>query len=169
MARWREAGEAARIVPLGKWVGTQVVDRGIGQGVVGDVHVVGMVVGHGPDDAELVGQIVPQPAVARPLDDAAVVARRRAGRDVPRVHVEPLEHRLARPGELLHVVHDHQRIVDPQMLQKGLVGRLVDAGLVPTQVDRHAVGDLVVQCRQHPLARSHGLFGHDRYLRYGTQ
>ena len=124
-------------------------------GMVGDVHVVGMVVGHGPDDAELVAQVVPQPPVATVLHDRALEAGRRLGGNVAGIDVEPLEHRLARLGKLLNGVHDDDLVGNAQVLQQRLVGELVDARLVAAQVDRHAVGRLVVQCGQHPLARGH--------------
>ena len=73
------------------------------------------------------------------------------GGDVTRVDVEPLQHRLARLGQLLHGVHDDDLIVDAQVLQQGLVGELVNARLVSPQVDRHAIGGLVVERLQQAL------------------
>ena len=49
-----------------------------------------------------------------------------------------------------------QLVLDAQVLQQRLVGELVDAGLVAAQVDRHAVGRLVVERRQQALAGGHG-------------
>ena len=57
-----------------------------------------------------------------PLKSAAA-----PGRDVPRVDVEPLEQRLARPGQLLHGVHDRHLVANAQVVDQGLVGELVDA------------------------------------------
>ena len=67
-----EAGEAGGVVAARERVAADVVDGGVGQRVMGDVHVEGLVVGHGPDDAEFVGQVVPEAAVAGVLLDAAV-------------------------------------------------------------------------------------------------
>ena len=124
--------------------------------MVGDVHVVRPVVGHGPDHAELVPQVVPQPAATPVLPDGAVEAGRGLGENVARIDVEPLEHRLARPGELLHRVHDDDLILNAQVLEQRRVGELVNARLVPAQVDRHAVGDLVIECPKQAIAGRHG-------------
>ena len=129
--------------------------------MVRDVHVERLVVGHRPGHAELVGQVVPEPAVALPLDDAALEIGRRAGGDVPRIDVEPLQQGLARPGKLLHGVHDDHRVVDSQKFRHRLVGKLVDARLVPAQIDRHAIGNLVVEGRQDALPGGHGFAGHE--------
>ena len=88
----------------------------VGQRMVRDVHVERLVVGHRPGHAELVGQVVPGPAVALPLDDAALEIGRRAGGDIPRIDVEPLQQRLARLGKLLHGVHDDHGVVQSQEL-----------------------------------------------------
>ena len=87
---------------------------------------------------------MPQPAVALACDDSALEIGGRSGRDVPRIDVKPLQQGLAGPGQLLHGVHDH-RVVDPQVLQQGLVGELVDPRLVAAQIDRHAIRDFMVQ------------------------
>ena len=85
--------------------------------MVGNVHVERPLVGHRPDDAELVAQIVPEPPVAPVLFDLALKVGWRLGCDVTGVNVEPLQHGLARPGELLHGVHDDRLIRHAQVRQ----------------------------------------------------
>ena len=82
--------------------------------MVRDVHVERLVVGHRPGHAELIGQVVPEAAVALPLDNAALEIGRRAGGDIPRIDVEPLQQRLAGLGKLLHGIHDDHGVVKAQ-------------------------------------------------------
>ena len=123
--------------------------------MVGNIHVIRAVVGHGPDHAELVAQVVPQPPVAAVLPDCAVEPGRGLGGDIAGIDVEPLQYRLARLGQLLHGVHDDDAVLDAQVLDERLVGELMDARLVSAQVDRHAVGDFVVDRLQEALAGGH--------------
>ncbi len=148
----------AGIIALGEGIRADVLDLGLGQRMMRDVHVQRRVVRHGPGHAELVRQIVPGAAVPLPSDDLALEIRRGSGVDVAGIDAQPLEHRLAGPGQLLHGVHDRHVVLDAQVPDQGLVGDAMDARLVAAQIDRHAVRLLVVQRLEQSLARSHGLF-----------
>ena len=74
-----------------------------------------MFVGHRPDDAELIAEVVPQPAVAMALHDPALETGRGLGGNVAGVDVEPLQHGLRRLGKLLNGVHDRNLLGNPQM------------------------------------------------------
>ncbi len=93
-----EALEAGGVVALGERVVPDLLDRHARQRRMGDVHVVRIVVRHGPGYAELVGEVVPQPPVPPVLDDAALEALGPAGPDVARVHAQALKHGLGGHG-----------------------------------------------------------------------
>ena len=99
---------------------------------------------------------VPQPPTAMVLLDVVPEAGCGLGGDVARIDMEPLQHRLGWPGELLDGIHDENLVPNPQVLQQCLVGKLVDAGLVASQVDRHAIGRFVVDRLPQTLAGGHG-------------
>ena len=107
-----QPGEPAWIVPLGERIVGDIGRGGLGQGVMGDVHEVRLIVGHRPDHAELVAQVVPEPPVAVVLRDAALIAVGGLRGDVAGVDVEPFQNRLARPGKLLHGIHDDDVVLD---------------------------------------------------------
>ena len=115
--------------------------------------------GHGPDDAELVLQVVPQPAVALDLANRAVESIRPVGQDVARIHVESLQHFLAGPGQLLHRVQDRHFVPDAQMIDQAAVRVPVDSRLEPAEVDRDPVGHSMIQCLADPLSGAHCLSG----------
>ena len=125
--------------------------------MVRDVHIVRIVVGHGPDHAELIAQVVPKPASAEILLNPPVESLGCLGCDVTRIDVESLQYGLAGLGQLLDGVHDDHLILDVQVLQQGLVGQLVNARLVAAQIDRHPIGRFVVQGLPQPIAGGHCL------------
>jgi hypothetical protein len=122
----------------------------------GDVHVERLVVGHRPADAELVGEVMPQPAAALGLDDAAFPSGSRARGDIPGIHAKPLQDALARAGELLDGVHDLGPGRNRQVSDEVGIGILVDAGLVSPEVDRNPVRGLVPERLEEPLSRRQG-------------
>jgi hypothetical protein len=81
-----------------------------------------------------------------------------SGADVAGVHMQPFEQRLARLRQLLDRVHNLNLVLNAQMCDQRLIGELVNAGLVATQIDRNAVGLFVAQGAEHPVARGHGFF-----------
>ena len=70
--------------------------------------------------------------------------------------METLQHLLARFRQLLNCVHDADFVCDAEVSDQRPVGILVNASLVPAQVNRHPVWNLVVERFVDPLARSHG-------------
>ena len=103
---------------------------------------------------------MPEPAVAFFLYNSAFPVRSGARGNITRVDAQPLQHSLARLGELLDRVHNADLIVDSEMVDQGLVGELVNASLVAAQVNGDTVGLLVVECGEQALTCGHGLFAH---------
>ena len=147
-----QSGEAAGVVSRGEWVGLDLLQREPRQRGVRDVEVIGMFVRHGPSDAELVCEIMPQPSVPLTLDHAALETGRPLGPDVARVHAQPLQHRLGRLGELLHQIHDNQVLFEPQLFQQSPVSEFVNPSLVASQVNRHAIRLPMFQGRQNSFS-----------------
>jgi hypothetical protein len=154
-----EAGKTGGFVAAREGISADIVDRRFGQRVMRDVHVEGLIVGHGPDDAELVGQIVPESAVAGVVPDAAVKTGGALGTKVAGIDAESLQDSLTRLGKLLDGVENDDILGQAEMAEQGLIGLSMDAGLEAAQVDRHPIGDLMIQGRQDALSRSHFLHG----------
>ena len=155
-----QSGETRRIITARERIRSQIGDRGVGQRMMRNVHVQLLIVRHGPRNAKLVRQIVPEPAVPLPRYDAAVEAGRRTGSNIPRIDVKPLKQRFAGPGQLLYGIHDHDVVRNAEVLDQICVRDFVDARLVSAEIDGDPVGFLMVQCGQHPLPRRHCFLGH---------
>ena len=124
--------------------------------MVGYIHIKLLVVRHGPDDAELVLQVVPEPAVSLILFDPALEAIGAMSEHVSNVHAETLQDLLARPGKLLDGVHDCYLVLDVQIINQRDIGLLMDSRLKSAQVDRHSIRLLMIERCKHALPGCHG-------------
>jgi hypothetical protein len=104
------------------------------------------------DDAELVAQVIPSPAVAFVEFNAPLKAIWSVRCDVADVRVEFLQHRFGGDGQLLNRIKILDGFFQVEMLNESLIGFLVNSGLKATQVNRNAVGFFMVQSLDDPLA-----------------
>jgi len=107
-------------IPLSSF---QISDRCLGQRMMGVIHEQALIIGHRPDDPELVFQLVPCSAVALHCPDAFCEAFGGASPNVGGVDTE----------------------FDFEMVQQGRVGSRVDAHLEITQIQRNSIGNLVTE------------------------
>jgi hypothetical protein len=117
-----------------------------------NIHVKLLVIRHGPYDAELIPEIVPESAVTFILLDRTFETIGAVSTDITHIHTETLEDLLARYGKLLHRIQNRYVILYSQMGKQLGVRFFVYARLKAAQVDRDSIGDLVVESFSNALS-----------------
>ncbi len=141
-----------RITSIRKGIPGYVLNGGISQGMVADIHIELLFVRHGPNNAEFVSQIVPELPVAEILTNGSVKIFGSFCRHIPNIHLKHFQNLFTGPDQLLHRIEHHNLLFFSQVLEQFEVSFLVNSRLKSTQIDRNTIRSLKIESCKNPFA-----------------
>ncbi len=140
-----QACEASGVIALWERIAGEVCDRGVCERVVRDVHVKWLLIGHRPDDAKFVFEVVPKLAIASVLFDATFETVGAVCTNITDIYMKSFQNFFAWFGELLDGVKSFYFFFDTKVGEQIGVGPFMYSGLEAAEVDGHSVGDFMLE------------------------